>query len=140
MPTHRIGGVAQRYARLMHTRPSLRRNPGVRPRTTARLTAALFTAAALLVSACSSGSSTTSAGGGADTVLAALPRATPSALSSYYERRSTGSSAIHWLAGDCSSPVRAPAVPRLLMNSARSEPRCSKCQRSRLCPSLEDLP
>lgn len=87
MPTHRIGGVAQRYARLMHTRPSLRRNPGVRPRTTARLTAALFTAAALLVSACSSGSSTTSAGGGADTVLAALPRATPSALSSYYSQR-----------------------------------------------------
>ncbi|MQY36229.1 Carboxylesterase B [Streptomyces sp. RB17] len=70
----------------MHTRPSLRRTRGARPRTTARLTAALLTAAALLVSACSSGSST-SAGGAADAVLAALPRATPSALSSYYSQR-----------------------------------------------------
>ncbi|MFI1074813.1 alpha/beta hydrolase [Streptomyces puniciscabiei] len=70
----------------MHTRPSLRRTRGARPRATARLTAALFTAAALLVSACSSGSSTTSSGG-ADAVLAALPRATPSTLSSYYSQR-----------------------------------------------------
>ncbi|MFF3919532.1 alpha/beta hydrolase [Streptomyces sp. NPDC001852] len=73
----------------MHTRPSLRRTRGARSRTTARLTAALFTAAALLVSACSSGSSTTSAGG-ADTVLAALPHATPSVLSSYYSQK------LHW--------------------------------------------
>ncbi|MGW7527571.1 alpha/beta hydrolase [Streptomyces sp. NPDC054783] len=74
----------------MHTRPSLRRTRGARTRTTARLTAALFTAATLLVSACSSGSSTTSAGGGADAVLAALPRATPSTLSAYYSQR------LHW--------------------------------------------
>ncbi|MFI6354128.1 alpha/beta hydrolase [Streptomyces sp. NPDC050743] len=70
----------------MHTRPSLRRTRGARSRTTTRLTAALFAAAALLVSACSSGSST-SGGGAADAVLAALPPATPSALSSYYSQR-----------------------------------------------------
>ncbi|MEU2929340.1 alpha/beta hydrolase [Streptomyces sp. NPDC007251] len=66
----------------MHTRPSLRRTRGTRPRT-ARLTATLFTAAALLLSACSAGSST-SAGETVDAALAALPRATPSALSPYY--------------------------------------------------------
>ncbi|MGV4985346.1 alpha/beta hydrolase [Streptomyces sp. NRAIS4] len=71
----------------MQTRPSLRRSRSTRTRTTARLTATLFTAAALLVSACSSGSSTTSAGGATDAVLAALPRATPSALSSYYAQK-----------------------------------------------------
>ncbi|OLZ64698.1 proteinase [Streptomyces sp. IMTB 2501] len=74
----------------MHTRPSLRRTRRTRSRTTARLTASLFTAAALLVSACSSESSTTSSGGAADAVLAALPRATPSALSSYYTQQ------LHW--------------------------------------------
>ncbi|MEV6116648.1 alpha/beta hydrolase [Streptomyces sp. NPDC052109] len=74
----------------MHTRPSLRRNQNARTRTTARLTAALVAAAALLVSACSPGSSSTSAGGAADAVLAALPRATPSALSSYYTQE------LHW--------------------------------------------
>ncbi|AOR32943.1 proteinase [Streptomyces fodineus] len=73
----------------MQTRLSLRRIRSTRTRTTARLTATLLTAAALLVSACSSGSSTTSAGA-TDAVLAALPRATPSALSSYYAQK------LHW--------------------------------------------
>ncbi|KUN09917.1 proteinase [Streptomyces yokosukanensis] len=75
----------------MYTRPSPRRTRRPRTRTTARLTATFFTAAALLVSACSSsGSSTTSARGAADAVLAALPRATPAALSSYYTQQ------LHW--------------------------------------------
>ncbi|MEU6508777.1 alpha/beta hydrolase [Streptomyces sp. NPDC046942] len=74
----------------MYTRPSLpspRRTRGARPRATARLTAGLLAAAALLVSACSPGSSTTSAGDAAEAALAALPRSTPSALSSYYTQR-----------------------------------------------------
>ncbi|WP_225824871.1 alpha/beta hydrolase [Streptomyces naphthomycinicus] len=73
----------------MHTRPSPRprRTRGTRPRTTARLAAAVLTAAALLVSACSSGTSTTSAGGTVEAALAALPRATPSALTPYYDQR-----------------------------------------------------
>ncbi|MEU9474659.1 alpha/beta hydrolase [Streptomyces sp. NPDC048191] len=73
----------------MHTRPSLRRNPGARSRTTARLSATLATVAALLVSACSSGSSTTS-DGAAEAALAALPATTPSALAPYYTQR------LHW--------------------------------------------
>ncbi|MFF7970838.1 alpha/beta fold hydrolase [Streptomyces sp. NPDC007905] len=78
----------------MHTWPSPRRNRRTRtrtatrtrnrPRARARVTGTLIAAAALLVSACSSGSSSTSAGGAAEAALAALPRATPSALSSYY--------------------------------------------------------
>ncbi|WP_225808505.1 alpha/beta hydrolase [Streptomyces spinosus] len=77
----------------MHIRPSPRtprtlRTRGTRARTTARLTATLLTTAALLVSACSSGSSTTSsAGGTVQAALAALPRATPSALTPYYGQR-----------------------------------------------------
>jgi pimeloyl-ACP methyl ester carboxylesterase len=74
----------------MHLRSSPRRTRGSRTRTTARLTATLLAAVALLVSACSSGSSTTSAGGATGTVLAALPRATPSALASYYSQK------LHW--------------------------------------------
>ncbi|MEU1042556.1 alpha/beta hydrolase [Streptomyces sp. NPDC005907] len=50
----------------------------------------LLAAAALLVSACSPGSSTTaSTVSTADAALAALPRATPSALSPYYEQKLT---------------------------------------------------
>ncbi|MEU8972641.1 alpha/beta hydrolase [Streptomyces monashensis] len=71
----------------MHTRPSPRRTRGPRTRATARLAAGLLAAAALLVSACSPGSSTTPAGDTADAALAALPRATPPALSSYYSQR-----------------------------------------------------
>ncbi len=76
----------------MHTWSSLRRNrrtrtgtrTGNRTRTTARVSGIFLAAAALLVSACSSGSSTTSSGDAAEAALAALPRATPSALSPYY--------------------------------------------------------
>lgn len=90
IPTCRSRSVAQRYARLMHLRSSPRRTRGLRTRTTARLTATLLAAVALLVSACSSGSSTTSAGGTTEAVLAALPHATPSALSPYYGQK------LHW--------------------------------------------
>ncbi|MFB7505768.1 alpha/beta hydrolase, partial [Streptomyces broussonetiae] len=68
----------------MHIRPTPGRTRGTRPRPTARLTVALLGAAALLVSACSPGSPTASAGDTTQAALAALPRATPSALSSYY--------------------------------------------------------
>ncbi|KUM92188.1 proteinase [Streptomyces cellostaticus] len=76
----------------MHTWSSLRRNRRTRTgtrtrnrsRATARVAGTLLTAAALLVSACSSGSSTTPSGGAQEAALAALPRATPAALSSYY--------------------------------------------------------
>ncbi|KOV68409.1 alpha/beta hydrolase [Streptomyces sp. MMG1121] len=71
----------------MHTRPSPRRTRSTRTRTKARLGASLLAAAALLVSACSPGSSTTSAGDTAEAALAALPQATPSALSSYYTQK-----------------------------------------------------
>ncbi|MGW0882924.1 alpha/beta hydrolase [Streptomyces sp. NPDC002671] len=75
----------------MHTRPSLRRTrarSSRRTRTTvARLTTTLLVSAALLVSACSSGSSSSSVGESADATLAALPRATPSALAPYYGQR-----------------------------------------------------
>ncbi len=47
----------------------------------------LLAVAALLVSACSAGSSTTTASPAADVALAALPRATPSTLTSYYGQR-----------------------------------------------------
>ncbi|MFF8728882.1 alpha/beta hydrolase [Streptomyces sp. NPDC015171] len=83
----------------MYTRPSphSRRTQGIRPRPPARLTAALLTAAALLVSACSAGISTTPAGGTVEeAALAALPRATPSALTSYYGQR------LGWR--DCGAP------------------------------------
>ncbi|WEO96170.1 alpha/beta hydrolase [Streptomyces sp. FXJ1.172] len=74
----------------MHTRPTPGRSRGTRTRATARLAAALLGTAALLVSACSPGSSTTSAGDTAEAALAALPRATPSALSAYYTQQ------LHW--------------------------------------------
>ncbi|MEV6803205.1 alpha/beta hydrolase [Streptomyces sp. NPDC017248] len=82
----------------MHTRPSPRprRTRDARSRTTARLTATLLTAAALLVSACSAGSPSTSVGGTVQAGLAALPRATPSALTPYYGQR------LRWR--DCGAP------------------------------------
>jgi pimeloyl-ACP methyl ester carboxylesterase len=57
------------------------------PARRARTGGGLLAAAALLVSACSSGSTTTSAGAAAEAGLAALPRATPAALASYYRQR-----------------------------------------------------
>ncbi|MGW2716330.1 alpha/beta hydrolase [Streptomyces sp. NPDC001492] len=54
-----------------------------RPRTAATL----FAAAALLVSACSSGGTASTGSNAAEAVLAALPRSTPSALSSYYGQK-----------------------------------------------------
>ncbi|QHA06030.1 alpha/beta fold hydrolase [Streptomyces broussonetiae] len=80
----------------MHIRPTPGRTRGTRPRPTARLTVALLGAAALLVSACSPGSPTASAGDTTQAALAALPRATPSALSSYYTQQ------LHWRS--CGSP------------------------------------
>ncbi|MFE1881901.1 alpha/beta hydrolase [Streptomyces diastatochromogenes] len=90
----------------MHTWPSPRRNrstrtrigTGTRNRTraTARVSGSLLAAAALLVSACSSGSSTTSSGTAAQAALAALPRSTPPALSSYYTQH------LHWRS--CGAP------------------------------------
>ncbi|MGW7384578.1 alpha/beta hydrolase [Streptomyces sp. NPDC054794] len=68
----------------MHTRRTPRRT-----RAASRATVGLLAAAALLVSGCSSGSSTTSTGNAADAALAALPRATPSALSPYYGQKLT---------------------------------------------------
>jgi pimeloyl-ACP methyl ester carboxylesterase len=67
-----------------------------RPRSTARVAATLLAAAALLVSACSPSSSTVSAGATAQGVLAALPRATPPALSPYYAQK------LHWRS--CGAP------------------------------------
>ncbi|MFF9586603.1 alpha/beta hydrolase [Streptomyces achromogenes] len=79
----------------MRTRPSPRtRGPrrvhrirGTSPRATARVTATLLAAAALLVSACSPGNPATSADGTVQAALAALPRATPAALTPYYSQR-----------------------------------------------------
>ncbi|MCS0601037.1 alpha/beta hydrolase [Streptomyces sp. LP11] len=81
----------------MHPRPSSsRRSPHrtrtrtartPRPRTPARVLAPLALAAALLASACSAGNPATSASGTVDAALAALPRATPSALTSYYAQQ-----------------------------------------------------
>jgi len=77
----------------MHIRRSLRRTGRTsqarqarRPRT-ARTGGWLLVFSALLVSACSSGSSTRSASSAAEAVLAALPRSTPAALSSYYGQK-----------------------------------------------------
>lgn len=56
---------------------------------TVRTGGVLLAATALLVSACSAGSSTRTATTSADAVLAALPRATPSSLSSYYDQKLT---------------------------------------------------
>ncbi|MEU6279454.1 alpha/beta hydrolase [Streptomyces sp. NPDC047028] len=75
----------------MQIRPTPRR-----PRPTAQVAATLLAAAALLVSACSPSSSTVSAGAAAEGVLAALPRATPSALSPYYAQK------LHWRS--CGAP------------------------------------
>ncbi|MFI5977891.1 alpha/beta hydrolase [Streptomyces sp. NPDC051452] len=78
----------------MHTRPSPRRRTShrtrdARPRMTARLLAPLLAAAAsaLLVTACSPGVPPTSTVGTVDAALAALPRSTPSTLTSYYAQR-----------------------------------------------------
>ncbi|MFD8215329.1 alpha/beta hydrolase [Streptomyces sp. NPDC059697] len=54
---------------------------------TVRAGGVLLAATALLVSACSTGSSTRTATTSADAVLAALPRATPSTLSPYYNQK-----------------------------------------------------
>lgn len=54
---------------------------------TVRAGGVLLAATTLLVSACSAGSSTRAATTSADAVLAALPRATPSSLSSYYDQK-----------------------------------------------------
>ncbi|MFF4511175.1 alpha/beta hydrolase [Streptomyces mirabilis] len=56
---------------------------------TVRAGGVLLAATTLLVSACSTGSSTRTATTSADAVLAALPRATPSTLSSYYDQKLT---------------------------------------------------
>ncbi|MFF8097726.1 alpha/beta hydrolase [Streptomyces sp. NPDC016675] len=76
----------------MHTRRTHRRTRNGRTRT-----GATFLAAALLATACSAGGASTSAGSSAaeaagsteaaKAVLAALPRATPSALAPYYEQK-----------------------------------------------------
>ncbi|MET9393316.1 alpha/beta hydrolase [Streptomyces sp. NPDC006624] len=82
----------------MYTRRSPRTASGSSPRpgglhrrtrSTGRTAAGLLAVAALLVSACSSGSPTTSAASAAaqEAALAALPRATPAALSSYYRQK-----------------------------------------------------
>ncbi|WP_225837717.1 alpha/beta hydrolase [Streptomyces sp. NK08204] len=78
----------------MHTRPSPCRTRARSPRrtrpTVARLALAPLVSLGLLVSACSPMGSTASAGDSAGTVLAALPRETPSALAPYYGQR------LHW--------------------------------------------
>jgi pimeloyl-ACP methyl ester carboxylesterase len=62
--------------------------PGRRTRARrARTGGALLAAAALLVSACSSGSTTSSGSAAAQAALAALPQATPAALTSYYGQK-----------------------------------------------------
>ncbi|WP_307621738.1 alpha/beta hydrolase [Streptomyces sp. V3I7] len=67
----------------MHTRRTPRH-----ARAAARSKVTLLAAvAALLASACSAGTSTTAAGNAAQAVLAALPRATPSALAPYYTQK-----------------------------------------------------
>lgn len=67
----------------MHIRRNLRHASRLR---TAR-TGVTLLAAALLVPACSSGASTSSASAAAEAALAALPRATPAALASYYGQK-----------------------------------------------------
>jgi pimeloyl-ACP methyl ester carboxylesterase len=56
---------------------------------TVRAGGVLLAATTLLVTACSTGSSTRTTTTSADAVLAALPRATPSTLSSYYDQKLT---------------------------------------------------
>ncbi|MER5749087.1 alpha/beta hydrolase [Streptomyces sp. NPDC002088] len=78
----------------MYIRRALRptsRNPqhcsGATGTFTIRTVGTLLAAAALLVSACSSAGTTSSGSSAAEAALAALPRATPSALSSYYGQK-----------------------------------------------------
>jgi pimeloyl-ACP methyl ester carboxylesterase len=71
--------MAQGYAREMYIRRTLR------PTRPLRASGLLLAATALLISACSSGSSTTTPT--PDAALAALPRATPTALSPYYGQK-----------------------------------------------------
>ncbi|MEU0386789.1 alpha/beta hydrolase [Streptomyces chartreusis] len=72
------------YTRRTHRSGGLHR----RARSGARTAAGLLATAALLVSACSSGSSTTSATAAAQAAaLVALPRATPAALTPYYDQK-----------------------------------------------------
>ncbi|HLL32783.1 MAG TPA: alpha/beta hydrolase [Streptomyces sp.] len=69
------------------------RRPHRRSRSRSRTGAVLLAAAALVLSACSTGSSTSSVGSAAraaqagEAALTALPRATPSALASYYGQK-----------------------------------------------------
>ncbi len=94
-------GVAQGYAREMYSR-YFRRTPrpprsgrpnrsrgAIRAMRTVRAGGAPLAATTLLVSACSTGKLTRTATTAADAVLAALPRATPSTLSSYYDQKLT---------------------------------------------------
>ncbi|MFF3346125.1 alpha/beta hydrolase [Streptomyces sp. NPDC002779] len=68
--------------------PSTRSHRHARPRPHGvRAAAALIGVAALVVSACSTGGSTTSASPAAEAALAALPQATPDALSPYYGQK-----------------------------------------------------
>ncbi|MFJ2161199.1 alpha/beta hydrolase [Streptomyces sp. NPDC087856] len=71
----------------VEVRRSSRSRHGSRRSRTHRAGGALLAVAALLVSACSAGSSTTAASPAADVALAALPRATPSTLTSYYAQK-----------------------------------------------------
>ncbi|MFJ8140694.1 alpha/beta hydrolase [Streptomyces sp. NPDC096013] len=71
----------------VEVRRSSRSRHGSRRSRTHRTGGALLAVAALLVSACSSGGSTTAASPAADVALAALPRATPSTLTSYYGQK-----------------------------------------------------
>ncbi|MFI9767322.1 alpha/beta hydrolase [Streptomyces sp. NPDC052415] len=68
--------------------PSTRSHRHARPRPHGvRAVGALIGVAALVVSACSTGGSTTSASPAAEAALAALPQATPDALSPYYGQK-----------------------------------------------------
>ncbi|MET7289065.1 alpha/beta hydrolase [Streptomyces sp. NPDC005573] len=112
----------------MHTSSSPRRSPRTswlagtfRPsapsrnrtgaRAGARATTTLLAAAALLVSGCSAGSPRTSADGVAEAALAALPRATPAALSPYYEQP------LHWRS--CGAPGFQCATMKAPLDYAR---------------------
>lgn len=89
MGTEGYRAAAQSYARWMYIRRSLRPAPPIDPprrRRSRRTGGALLATAALLVSACSTGSGTAGAAAEA-AALAALPKATPSALSSYYGQK-----------------------------------------------------
>lgn len=80
--THRIRLIAQRYARLMHTRRTPRQT-----KATARALATALTAAGLLLTACSAGGSTTATSEAAQPALAPLPSSTPAALAPYYGQK-----------------------------------------------------